>query len=161
MKRVFGSCLLLTFVLSVAAWAQHASSRDLTDAQLQTLMNAIRRVPVSNFDKRLPAMPLEGWLQAQVNPDGRIGWGFLYSATGTQRWQHAPDVVQATVMTKDRHLLAVVEIAVGHYEKSVPCVYRIDVMSGNNVTSGKIESTEVSHLSELPHFLKRLKTYEQ
>ncbi|HEV2469038.1 MAG TPA: hypothetical protein VGS78_07585 [Candidatus Sulfotelmatobacter sp.] len=160
MNRGFGSCLLLTFVLSVTAFAQHAPSRDMTDAQLQNLMNAIRRVPVSNFDRRLPAMEFEKWLQTQVDPDGKIGWGFLYSAADNQGSLRAPDVVQANVMTKDRRLMAVVEIAVGHHEKGVPRVYRIDVMSANNATAGKSDSIEITRLGKLPYYLQRLKTYE-
>jgi hypothetical protein len=163
--------LLCSCVLGASACAQANTPRQLTaaeSAELDGIINRVKNLPAHWLDRRLPKVTLAEWLQAQAGPDARMNWVLRYDqSAGGPGSDGPPNVVEADTVLNDRQAI-VVQVAVTHCDRQivgchrhVPSVFRIDVITGKNATTGRFESTELDRLRDLPRFLQKLQTNEQ
>jgi hypothetical protein len=159
--------LLCSCLLGVAAHAQANSPRELSDAeaaQIEAGINKIKNLPARRLDRRLPRVALADWLQTQAGPSAKMSWVYRSDLTaGSKDWQDLPDEVEADIALNDRQSI-MLEVAVTHCDRQiigcqrhVPSIFRVDVITGKNAITGRFESTELARLSDLPHFLERLR----
>ena len=80
-------------------------------AEKAELIAKVQNTPASRLDKKLPAVRLADWLQAQGGPDARIAWAFR-STAGTPESRSFPDCVEAVATLKNDQSFMVM-IAVG------------------------------------------------
>jgi hypothetical protein len=150
MNRAMIVNLLGMCVLGSALSAQVASPAQLTDDEVSNLIATVQNIPASRLDRKLSSITFADWLKKQSGADAKVGWAFRYDkAVGTPEWSGAPDCVEADAVMKDGHSI-VVMVAVGHSERRVPYIFRIDLITGPR------ESTELNHLSDVPSFLSKL-----
>ena len=111
MKRLVILISLLVGILGSFASAQAGVPQELADARRADLISKVQNMPASKLDKKLPAIRLADWLQAQGGQDARIAWAFR-SAAGTPESRNSPDCVEVVATLKnDRSFM--VMIAVG------------------------------------------------
>jgi hypothetical protein len=167
MNRTMILCLLCSGIFCALALAQTSAPPALTDAksaELDAAINTVRNLAVHRLDHKLPRVTLADWLQAQAGPDVRMNWAFRYDPeAGSTGWEGPPDMVEADMALNDGQSV-VVEIAVAHCNRQVegchrrvPSVFLINVITGRDATTGRLVSSELDRLSDLPRFLQRLR----
>lgn len=150
MNRAMILNLLGICVLGSTLSAQVAPPAQLTDDQVSNLISTVQNIPASRLDRKLSSIAFADWLKKQSGPDAKIGWAFRYDeAVGTPDWSGAPDCVEADAVMKDGRSI-VVMIAIGHSKRRTPYISKVEVITGPR------ESTELSHLREIPSFLSKL-----
>lgn len=147
MKRFMILISLLVGVVGSFASAQAGVPQQLTDAQMADLITKVQNMPASMLDKKLPAIRLADWLQAQGGPDARIAWVFR-SAAGTPESRNIPDCVEADATLKnDQSFMGM--IAVGRDA-------RHPVLQSGWVIISRHENIDLERLSDLPGAMSKL-----
>ena len=156
MKRlvILGSLPLLLGSLPMFSQTTH---EPFTDAQATQLIQRVQNMPASKLDARLPSTRLADWLRVQLGDRGQATWTLRYAPSDESRQVSGfPDCVEMDAMINGNESVVML-IAVGHSSRQTPYLFDLDVTTGKNTDTGKPESSELNHLSDLPSFLEDLR----
>lgn len=143
---------LVLLLLPLTAAAQKALERKA--------VNVARTLPASKLDAKLPAVPLERFLQAQAGPGGHISWeaNDCGEQTGTiaDRGRDFPLCAEATVTLADGRMI-VVSVQVGSFKQGIAGTPEPrDIVAGPDL--GSVQSLKA--LRELPAWIKRTEPHK-
>jgi len=120
--------------------------QQLTAEKVELIAKA-QNMPASKIDKKLPAVRLADWLQAQGGPDAGFTWAFR-SAAGTPEARGVPDCVEAVATLKNDQTF-MVSIAVGKDA-------RHPSFQAGWVVINRHEIIDLERLSDLPGAMAKL-----
>jgi hypothetical protein len=147
MKRSLCLSLLCLCLTGITVFAQ---ASPVNDSRVSELITKVKSVPASDLDKKLPAVRLEDWFQAQAGKGGSLGWVFRHDpAAGTVHKSGFPDCVEVDGKLKSgRGFVVLIDVGT---DAEHPRVYDILVVVPN-----RRYGAGVSKLSGLPDALRRM-----
>jgi len=156
MKRlvILGSLSLLLGSLPIFS---QTTLEPFTGAQVTQLIQRVQNMPASKLDERLPSTRLADWLRVQLGDRGQTTWTLRYAPSDeSRRVSGFPDCVEMDAMINSNESVVML-IAVGHSSRPTPYLFELDVMSRRDRNTGRLQSSELNHLSDLPSFLENLR----
>ena len=136
--------------LCLAGITVFAQKSPVIDSSVSELITKVKSVPASHLDKKLPAVRLEDWLQAQAGNSGSLGWVFRHDpAAGTVHKNGFPDCVEVDGKLKSgRGFVVLIDVGT---DAEHPRIRNIAV-----VVPSRGYAAGVSKLSGLPDALRKI-----
>lgn len=157
MKRLMPLGSLALLLSSLPMFSQTNSLDPFTDAQATQLIQEVQNMSASKLDAKLPSTRLADWLRVPLGERTQTSWVLRYAPSNESRQASGfPDCVEMDAMINGKQSVVML-IAVGHSRRQTPYLFELDVISGRDRNTGRLQSTELNHLGDLPSFLDNLR----
>jgi hypothetical protein len=100
----FFLCLIMSATLAFA----QLDVDSLTDAEVDHLIQQVKRIPASRLDAALPPITFAKWLQLESGPGAQISWVLRYrDATSADPGDNFPTCVETDARMRDGRSIAI------------------------------------------------------
>jgi hypothetical protein len=149
----FFLCLIMSATMAFA----QLDVDSLTDAEVDHLIQQVKRIAASRLDAALPPITFAKWLQLESGPGAQISWVLRYrDATSADPGDNFPTCVETDARMRDgRSITIFIGIGTpGKVQNIKPFVFSADLWRPDQSLSD--ESISVDRLSDLAAALRKI-----